>query len=586
MSEAPAPIRILLIEDNPGDALLLEATLGVAYPGWYVVTRAASMAEAKARAADGVFDVILVDLTLPDSEGLATLDVLRHSAPAAPIIALTGVTDEVVAMEAVRRGAQDYLIKGRSDAALVARSIHYAIDRQLVEEQLRLARASLEQKVRERTEELRKVNQTLRMISECNAALVHNSDEFELVHEICRIIVDVGGYRLAWVGYPQDDSRKSVWPVAIVGEGKSYLDDIQISWADTPHGQGPTGTAIRTGQPIVSGDFSADPRMVPWRIAAQKHDLHASISLPLSSGGKVFGALMLYANQPLFFDKDQVALLRELADDMAFGISALRARAERDRALEVAARRTEQLRALAAELTQTEHRERRRLARIIHDHLQQLLVAAKFGLGNLRAQIKTRNEQDTISLLAGTLDEAIRSARSLTAELTPQVLHDKGLVAGLEWLSVWMLEKHGLTVVVTAVDDVVPSTDEMQLLLYEAVRELLFNVAKHAGVNRADVAVRTTGSNMEVMVTDGGAGFDLASIEARDATTGGFGLFSIRERIGYLGGRMEVQSAPGRGSTFTLLAPLRKPDSTPGNEPKPKSIPLDSISEKPLDSDG
>jgi signal transduction histidine kinase/DNA-binding response OmpR family regulator len=561
MSEAAEPIRILLIEDNPADALLLEATLDGAYPGRYAVTKAASMAVARARAAEGDFDVILADLTLPDSEGLATLDVIRAAVPSAPIVALTGVTNDAVAMEAVRRGAQDYMVKGHSSAALMARSIRYAIDRHRTQEELRQARAGLEQKVRERTEELRKANQALRMLSECNEAVVRIADEFALVKEICRIIVSIGGYRMAWVGYAEDDPGRSVEPVAAVGFETGYLENARISWADNDRGRGPTGTCIRTRQVRIGRDFRTDPELEPWRQEALRRGYRSSIALPLTGGGEVFGALTLYAAEPQFFDETQVALLKDLADDLAFGILALRAGAERDRARQVADRRAEQLRALAAELTQAEHRERRRLAHIIHDHLQQLLVAAKFGLGNLRAKVKAKTAQETIGQLADTLDEAIRSARSLTAELSPQVLHDKGLVAGLEWLAHQMLEKHGLAVVVTADGSPEPATDEMRLFLYGAIRELLFNIVKHAGVNRADVLIRADGEELVVLVTDAGAGFDLAVVETRGTDAGGFGLFSIRERLGYLGGRMTVESAPGQGSRFTLYAPEKPRDS-------------------------
>ena len=231
---------------------------------------------------------------------------------------------------------------------------------------------------------------------------------------------------MAWVGYAEDDPARTVDPVAAIGFDVGYLEKARISWADNERGRGPTGTCIRTGQIRIGRNFETDPELAPWREEALRRGYRSSIALPLASGGKVFGALTIYAEAPAFFDEPQVTLLRELADDLAFGIVALRAQIERDHAREVSEHRAEQLRALAAELTQAEHRERRRLAHIIHDHLQQLLVGAKFGLGSLRNNVKTKAAQETIGQLADTLDEAIRSARSLTAELSPQVLHEKG----------------------------------------------------------------------------------------------------------------------------------------------------------------
>lgn len=553
MTKADKPIRLLLVEDNPTDVALLRGMLRG--HGRYEILEAASLREAQAALAQQPFDAVLLDLTLPDCDGLKTIDAFQAAAPAAPIVILTGMTDEAVATAAVRRGAQDYLVKGRTDVVLLVRSIRYAIDRKQAEEALRKANDQLENKVRERTEELRKANQTLRMMSECNEVLVRAADEFDLVKEICQIIVTVGGYRMAWVGYAEDDAEKTVQPVAAVGFEKGYLQNVRITWADTERGRGPTGTCIRTGRVCVGRDFVTDPELAPWREEALKRGFRSSVALPLTAGGKVFGALMLYAAVPGFFDANQAGLLHELADDLAFGIVALRAQVERDHARQVAEQRAVQLRALAAELVQAEQAERRRLAQVLHDHLQQLLVGAKLSLATLRAKVKTKAHQQTVQQLADTLDEAIKASRSLTAELSPPILHEQGLAAGLEWLGRHAHDKYGLNVSVAADAYAEPAAEQVRIFLFEAVRELLFNVVKHAGTDRAEVRMcRIEGDQVMITVADEGAGFDPKQLEARPG--GGFGLFSIRERLGYLGGRMEADSTPGDGSRFTLLAPL------------------------------
>jgi PAS domain S-box-containing protein len=247
-------------------------------------------------------------------------------------------------------------------------------ERKSAEEQLRKAHDLLEQKVRERTEELRRANSMLRMISECNEALVRATEEQQLMREICRIIVENGGYAMAWVGYAQDDHKKSVRPVASMGFENGYLKNAHISWDDNESGRGPTGTCIRTGKIRIGHDFLKDLELEPWRVEALKRGYRSSVALPLMFSGKAFGALMIYARTPNAFDEDQAGLLRELADDLAFGIMTLRARAERDQARWTAEKRAKQLQALAAELVEAEQKERRRLAQILHDHLQQLLV--------------------------------------------------------------------------------------------------------------------------------------------------------------------------------------------------------------------
>lgn len=429
--------------------------------------------------------------------------------------------------------------------------------RRQAEEQLHKAHEELEQKIRERTEELRQANRTLRMTSECNQILVRAKGEQELMEDICRIIIDIGGYRMAWVGYAEDNDGKTVRAVASLGFEEGYLKKARISWADNERGRGPTGKCIRTGDICVGRNFLEDQELAPWRDEALKRGFRSSIALPLKSDGKAFGAITIYAQEPYAFDQGR-ELLRELADDLAFGIAFIRAQEERDRARAIAEKRAGQLQALAAELVQTEQKERRQLAKILHDHLQQLLVGAKFGASLIQAKAQSKIIEETAIQLIETLDESIRASRSLSAELSPPVLHERGLAAGLKWLGRQMLEKHGLTLEIEAEETAEPSSEQVRIFLFEAVRELLLNIVKHAKVNRAQIRLQMLESGeIEVLVADDGAGFDPARAESITSTTGGFGLFSVRERLSYLGGRMVIDAAPGRGSRFTLVAPAR-----------------------------
>jgi PAS domain S-box-containing protein len=216
--------------------------------------------------------------------------------------------------------------------------------------------------------------------------------------------------------------------------------------------------------------------------------------------------------------------------------------------------RTAQLRVLAAELTFTEQRERRRLAQSLHDHLQQLLVALRLKMDQMRA----RNAGDMGSLIDEAddlLEQSIQASRDLTVDLSPPVLYEAGLVPALEWLARQMKTQHGLEVDVMADRDAGPESDEIGIFLFHAVRELLFNIVKHAGVSRASLSLRRSDGHVEVVVTDGGHGFDPK--KAGTSPSGGFGLFSIRERLELLGGHMDVRSAPGHGTRVVLIAPVR-----------------------------
>jgi len=187
---------------------------------------------------------------------------------------------------------------------------------------------------------IRQSNRALRVLSSCNQALVHAGDEQNLFHDVCRIIVDEGGYRLAWVGMAEHDAGKSVRPIAQYGFEEGYLDALGITWADGETGRGPTGTAIRTGSTQVNQHFATNPLVAPWREQALKRGYGSSIALPLKTASATLGALDVYAAEPNAFDRDEIRLLEELADDLAFGVTALRARAAHARA-ESALRKSE-----------------------------------------------------------------------------------------------------------------------------------------------------------------------------------------------------------------------------------------------------
>jgi PAS domain S-box-containing protein len=230
--------------------------------------------------------------------------------------------------------------------------------------------------------------------------------------------------------------------------------------------------------------------------------------------------------------------------------------ARRQIAEAVLRQRGEQLRMLASQLTLTEQRERRRLATVLHDELQQLLVAARFHLTNLDRARKSDLHQNA-SEAAGLIDKAVACSRSLTAELSPPNLQHGELVEDLEWLVVWMHRKYDLTVDLRVDTNGVAMKGDLAVLLFQSVRELLCNTVKHAGVRKAWVEIQNNGDHIHVTVRDRGTGFDPDAVVPDFDGHGGFGLFSIRERLDFLGGQMEIKSAVGRGSRITLKVPCR-----------------------------
>jgi PAS domain S-box-containing protein len=180
--------------------------------------------------------------------------------------------------------------------------------------------------IRSAEKELRRVNRALKALSECSQSLIRAAGEPELLHDICKIIVKTAGYRLAWVGYAEHDEKKTVRPVSHQGYEEGYLETLDITWADGERGRGPTGTAIRTGRPVVTRNILSEPDYLPWRAEALKRGYASSIALPLNVEGRSFGALNIYAAEPDAFRTEEMDLLTELADDLAYGVTALRTR--------------------------------------------------------------------------------------------------------------------------------------------------------------------------------------------------------------------------------------------------------------------
>ena len=194
------------------------------------------------------------------------------------------------------------------------------------------------------------------------------------------------------------------------------------------------------------------------------------------------------------------------------------------------------------------------MAKLLHDHLQQLLVGAKLGLQMMHNAAKDETLLPPIKNVLGLLDESIRESKSLTVELSPPILHDAGLVAAIKWLSRWMHEKHGLNVVVEFDNEIPPDADGICILLFEAVREMLFNVVKHAGIKDAIVSITQLDGMVQVVVSDQGVGFD-PTVVKRGSGTDRFGMFSISQRLDLVGGCADFETAPGRGTRAIVTIP-------------------------------
>jgi PAS domain S-box-containing protein len=236
--------------------------------------------------------------------------------------------------------------------------------------------------------ELARVNRALRMLSDANEALVRLADEAALLNEVCRVVVEIGGYRMAWVAYAEQDEARTLRPMAHAGEDSGYIESARLTWADNERGRGPGGRAVRTGKPSLVRDIQADPSFAPWRAEAARRGYRAVIGLPLVSEGRTFGVLGIYAAEVEAFEAEEVEILAELAGDLAFGITAQRTRTTRDRAESELKRSEEKYRTLIQKI---------RAAVVLHGADTRILTANSLAqelLGLTEEQLLGRSSVD------------------------------------------------------------------------------------------------------------------------------------------------------------------------------------------------
>lgn len=218
----------------------------------------------------------------------------------------------------------------------------------------------------------------------------------------------------------------------------------------------------------------------------------------------------------------------------------------------------EKLRLLASKLSLAEERQRRCVAIEVHDRISQNLAFVKMKLGTLRASTSSSSFAGAMDEMLKLVDETIQNTRALISELGSPILYELGFVPAVEWLTQQAQNQHGIVLDFEDDGQFKPLSEDVRVLLFQAVRELLVNIAKHAQARTAKVSITRDGDQVRLDVEDDGVGFDSAEIGPSVDTTGKFGLFSIRVRLEPLGGHMEVESKPGHGTRVTLMAPLKR----------------------------
>ena len=611
--------RILTVDDNPANLqLLVDLLTKNGYTAHPVTESELALRFARSTRPD----LILLDIVMPDIDGYQVCRQLKadertRDIPIIFMTALSEIQDKVVGF---KLGAVDYITKPFQQEEVLARiHTHYALhtmqkrleeqnrqlqheiaERRRAEKALQTAHDELERRVQERTADLAQANRMLNILSECSLALMRATDEPALLQEICRIITELGGYTLVWIGYAEQDADRSVRPVAQAGFEDGYLNKACITWDDTERGRGPTGKAIRTGKPCIAKNIRYDPDFAPWRKEAARRNYASSIALPLKRDDKVFGALNIYATVPDAFHAEEVNLLMELAGDLTFGITSLRE-------LDARRRAEEEKMKLQAQLLQSQKMELvgRLAGGVAHDFNNNLAVI----LGNTQlALLKTASSDPLRARLQGIEKATQRSAdlvRQLLAfarnqTITPIVLNlNEALPAMLTLLRrligedielVWAPAK-GLWNVKLDPSQI----DQVLTNLCINARDAIAGVGKirietdNITFEKDYAADRFSilqGEYVLLSVSDDGSGMDeevqahlfepFFSTKSIGESTG-LGLATVYGIVKQNDGFIDVFSEPGKGTTFKIYFPRQR------EEPK-KHAADDSSAQSDVDS--
>jgi PAS domain S-box-containing protein len=444
---------------------------------------------------------------------------------------------------------------------------------------------------RKRAEEsLRQTHRALRVLSYCNSAVVHATEEQALLNEVCRVAVEPAGYRMAWVGYAENDEARTVRPVASAGPAEGFLDCIHVSWADNEYGRGSVGPSIRLRKPVVARRLREHPGFAVWREALATQNFESVLSVPLCHGNLVFGALAIYADEPEAFDPAEVDLISELGDNLSHGISSLRARKERAEAVSALERARleleERVRQRTAELVvakeAAESADRLKsafLATMSHELRTPLNSIIGFTGIVLQGMAGPLNDEQTkqlgrvqnsarhlLALINDVLDISKIEAGQLEIRCGPFSLPQaiQKAVATVSPLA----KKKGIALHTNISPDVGQMLSDQQRT-EQVLLNLLSNAIKFTDQGEVTVRCRRENKWVIIGIEDTGIGIDPRHQQSifepfRQADTGlarkregtGLGLSICKRLVSHLGGFIFVESVSGQGSTFTVRLPL------------------------------
>ena len=534
-------LKILLVEDAEADAQLQTRELkrsGLSFD----TRRVQNESDFLVQLAEYGPDVIVSDYSIPGFGGMRALEIARERAPDLPFVFVSGAMGEDKAVELLRRGATDYVLK--TNLTRLAPALTRAIE----EAEAKRARRKAELRILD-------LANLYAALSEANAALARAQARDQLFQDMCRIAVTRGGFHFAWVGLSDRDAG-ILRPTATYGNADGFLDGLGVPIdAGTPGGRQPAASAAREGRACVCNNTLEDKRIGVWHERMRKCSIRSAASVPLLLEGKSIGSFSLYASEIDHFDDERMHLLNELAGDIAFALDRFEQEIRRQRAEAEILETRQQLQALSTRLLEVQEEERRVIARELHDEIGQslTLVKIKLQMALHRGGNNKLLTEECVEIASHTLEQV----RTMSLNLRPPALDDLGLAAALQWA---LDRQEGATGwEIEFASDPLPErlAIETETACFRVAQEALTNAARHAQAKKVAVRLRIAGEHLELAVEDDGCGFDQEAVRNRPADRSSLGLISMKERAALAGGSLNIQSTSGMGTTVLAKFPLR-----------------------------
>ena len=552
--------KILLVEDDEAQAALIARKFKHSEKSFDL-----TVVETPALAIDYLgrerVDLIFVDIFHPDG---VWVDAFFKGNLAAkyPIVVITDYSDEAKVVKAMKAGAMDYIVKSSENIS----DLPHVAERTLRDWNLIVKRRQAKQALRAANQQLTAANQQLtaneQQLRAANQQLTANEQQLRAANqqlEAANQQLTANEQQLRAANQQLIAAEQQLHKE--IDRAQQYLD-IAGSIILAIDADGMTSLVNQKGCEILE---SSKEQILGkcWftNFIPARHRKKTKSTFNSLMENKIKPAE--YYENPIITSKGDERLIAwhntVIRDDMGNITGTLASGTditEQKQAEKKLREYQEQLRFLASELSLTEERQRRHMSTLLHDNIGQVLALSKIKLGSIRQMVDSDEYRKSTNELGSMIDEAIKFTRTLTFELSPPILYELGLQAALEWLVDKTGRQHGLEV--NFVDSPVVSSisTDVQVLFFQAVRELLINVAKHAQASKVNISVRQQEDKIEISVTDNGIGFDYAKVKS-STRPAGFGLFNIRERLTFMGGEFQIDTHPAKGTTIKLSAPIK-----------------------------